>query len=296
MSKPLYHECFYESFDKRLRLFARDYGTHMGAAPEAKAVILMHGLTRNSADFEVLAAHLARRFRVIVPDQRGRGLSQWDSDPTQYQPLVYSQDMWALLAHLGLERVSLIGTSMGGLMSMIMGAMAPQRIRGIVLNDVGPELDPSGLERIAGYVGKGGPVTNWDEAAKACALVNQQAFPEFKHHDWLAFAKRTYVENAQGQPVANYDPMIAVSMQGQDKPTVPPNLWSLWAQLSQIPMVVVRGELSDLLSAETVRKMQKSHPNLKAITVRHRGHAPMLDEGEAITAIDAFMTVQESLS
>ena len=183
----------YASACGRLELFARDYAGP--AASEAPALLLMHGLTRNSADFEPLAAHLAGslggRYRLIVPDQRGRGRSASDPEPANYRPDVYAQDMFALLDHLRIEVAGLIGTSMGGLMAMVMAAMQPERVRAAVLNDIGPELAPEGLQRIARYVGPSEPFAGWDEAAARCASINAEAFPGFAQEQWLAFARRT---------------------------------------------------------------------------------------------------------
>lgn len=278
-----YEDIQYPSADGRLQLYARDY-SHRGV----EAVLCLHGLTRNSADFAGLAGHLSAHFRVIAADQRGRGRSEWDTDKTQYNLGVYVADMFALLDHLELEKVSLIGTSMGGLMSMLMAVTAPERFSRIVLNDVGPELATAGLERIRSYVGKGEPVTDWAGAAEASRLVNADAFPDYGLEDWLAFARRTFHE-VDGRPVPAYDPAIAEGMAPQSEAVVPADLWPVWEKLSGIPILAIRGGLSDLLSAETLERMEASHPRLKTLTLARRGHAPMLDEPEAVAAIDAFL-------
>ncbi|MDC7684616.1 alpha/beta hydrolase [Asticcacaulis sp. BYS171W] len=279
-----YKDVFYLSADKALTLYARDYNPSGG-----DPVLCLHGLTRNSADFQWLAAHLSTEHRVIVADQRGRGRSNWDSEKARYNLLVYAQDMVALLDHLNLPQVTIIGTSMGGLIAMLMAGWVPQRIKAIVLNDVGPKLSPEGLARIRGYVGKGKPITSWLEAAAATQTINAEAFPDYGADDWMAFARRTFTE-IDGVPVPAYDPAIAEGMAPGSEAVAPPELWDLWGKLSAIPILAIRGGRSDLLSAETLQRMSDAHPNFTAVTIANRGHAPMLDEPEAVTAIDAFLT------
>ena len=278
-----YRERRYAAASGGLTLFARDYG---GDGPP---LLLMHGLTRNSADFEPLAAVLAPRWRLVVPDQRGRGLSDSDPAPANYRPDVYVADMFALLDALGIERCGLIGTSMGGLMAMIMGAMQPARISAMVLNDVGPELDPAGLARIAGYVGGGTSFADWDEAAAACAAINASAFPGFGPDDWLAWARRTCREDAEGRVSFAYDPAIARGFEGEGE-VAPTDLWPLWDALSPLPVLAIRGALSDLLAPATVETMATRHSGpFSSIEVSGRGHAPLLDEPAALAAIETFL-------
>lgn len=272
------------SADGRLGLFARIY------PGEEAPLLLMHGLTRNSADFEPLARHLAGHYRLIVPDQRGRGLSTRDSEPENYRPDIYVADMFALLDELGIERVGLIGTSMGGLMAMMMAAMQPQRISAIVLNDIGPKLDPEGLARIQGYVGGGAAFPGWKDAADRCAAINAEAFVDFEDADWMAFARRTCREMPDGTVRFAYDPAIAVSISGDEPATVPPDLWPLWDMLDALPALVLRGALSDLLAPETVAQMGERHRGpFVGVEVPLRGHAPLLDEPAALSAILPFL-------
>jgi pimeloyl-ACP methyl ester carboxylesterase len=285
MSEPAAYRPFrYRSACGRLDLYARVYES------EGPALLLMHGLTRNSADFEPLAMHLADRYRLIVPDQRGRGLSDYDSDPARYRPDVYSADMFTLLDGLRLERVGLIGTSMGGLMAMIMAALQPARVSAMVLNDIGPKIEAEGMMRIQGYVGPSGDAADWNEAATRCAAINASAFPDYQEADWQAFARRTCTQGADGRIRFAYDPAIAASTAGTDPPTVPPDLWSLWDALSGVPTLVLRGASSDLLSADTVAEMRQRYAGpFAAVEVPGRGHAPILDEPAAIVAIDTFL-------
>ena len=282
---PDYRDYWYTSADG-LRLYARDYP---GPGGDALPVLCMHGLSRNSADFAGLADHLAPSRRGIVAEQRGRGRSAWDPTPANYTPLTYVQDMFLLLDELGLERVALIGTSMGGLMSFLMAAQAPQRFPGMVINDIGPEIDPVGLARIQRYVGKNPPVTSWDEAVAKTREINEVAFPDYSDEEWLAFTRNLYVEQ-DGVPVLAYDPAIAEGMADPEETgAVPPDLWPVFEAAAAVPMLVIRGELSDILAADCVTRMGERDPDLESVEVPRVGHAPMLTEPEALRAIDAFL-------
>lgn len=283
---PLYNDHFYKSADGRLTLYARDYAGGEGKTP----LLLMHGLTRNSADFEPLAAHLAGEYRLIVADQRGRGRSDYDSDPANYNPVVYAADMGALLDSLGIDTAIAIGTSMGGLMAMVMTQTMPGRLSAIILNDVGPEVDMAGIRRIQSYVGGGVAAIDWDSAAKQAEATNAVAFPDYGPDEWMAFARRTYRANADAMPVLAYDNAIAAGMNDADLTAVPPNLWPAWDAMADIPVLAIRGAHSDLLSAEILTEMARRHSgDFTPITVPNRGHAPMLDEPAAVQAIVAFL-------
>jgi len=252
-------------------------------------ILCLHGLTRNCSDFGALVSHLAPRYRVVTADQRGRGKSQWDPVAAHYQPTVYAADMFQLLDRLNIARTVLIGTSMGGIMSILMATMQPQRILGIVLNDIGPEVPNAGLQRLRDSLNAGAQIDTWQDAARDAKRRNGLAFPDYTERDWDAFARRIFHENAAGRPVAAYDKAILNGLNEADLSAVPANLWSLWTQLGAIPTLAIRGELSDILSAPTFEKMAASHPMLTAVTVPDRGHAPMLDERAAVSAIDAFL-------
>jgi pimeloyl-ACP methyl ester carboxylesterase len=277
-----YTDYWYESPDG-LRLYARDY-SH--PAPRA-TVLCMHGLTRNSADFEELSEALQKDCRVIAVDQRGRGRSSY-ADAATYNPVVYVNDMFKLLDTLDQARVIAIGTSMGGLMSLIMAAMQPRRLDAVVLNDIGPVIDPAGLDRIRSYVGKVPPVTSWDDAVRQVRTLNMHVFPDWQTEDWSRFTHKLYRENAQGIPELAYDPAIAESIQ-QSADTPPLDLWPAFAALAKIPTLVIRGATSDILARDCVEEMQRRKPDLIAVEVPARGHAPMLDEPVARTAILSFL-------
>lgn len=281
---PAYKELSFPSSDGRLQLYARDY------AADGPAIIMMHGLTRNGADFEGLAAHLAGKYRLVIPDQRGRGRSDNDPIPANYIPTTYCADMIAMITQFGLDRPILIGTSMGGLMAMIMGSMKPDQYRGIIINDIGPEVDQSGLDRIASFVGISASISNWGDAVAYCQRTNGPAFPDYGEEKWLAFAQRLFRENADGIPVLAYDPAISSGLARSNPTAVPPDLWPIWQGLAAIPVLVVRGELSDILSAQTLVRMGQTHPNMRAHNVAGTGHAPMLDEPDALFAVETFLS------
>jgi len=224
---------------------------------------------------------------VLTADLRGRGLSARDPDSSHYQLSTYVQDVWSLLDSRGVQRVLVVGTSLGALIGMAL-ATRPDRIAAVVLNDAGPELDLAGLLRIGSYAGKLPPVSTWAEAAAQTKSVNQVAMPDLTDAQWLDYARRSYRENAAGVPAPDMDPQIAVGF--KSPPTGPLQMWPLYAQIKGVPQLVIRGALSDLLSAATVERMAREKPDLEQVTVANRGHVPLLDEPECLAAIDAFLT------
>ncbi len=266
-------------------MYCREYGAGHRASP---AVLCLPGLTRNCRDFEPLARALASDWRVLTPDLRGRGRSGHDPEWRNYQPLTYVADVLELLAVRGEARVALVGTSLGGLIAMLIAATRPAVLAGVVLNDVGPELDPAGLARIATYVGKLPPVANWDEAAAQARLVNGAALPDYTEADWLRFARAIYREDPGGRPVLDMDPRIGDALRAAPAGAAP-DLWPLYGALAQLPTLAIRGEISDILSAATLARMRELKPDLRAVVVPGRGHAPTLDEPECRAAIRAFL-------
>jgi pimeloyl-ACP methyl ester carboxylesterase len=249
--------------------------------------LCLPGLTRNSRDFAALGAHLSERHEVLAADLRGRGRSAWDQNPAHYQLLTYVQDAWSLLDSRRITRVVALGTSLGALMGMVMAASKPDRVAGVVLNDAGPEIDPAGLRRIAGYAGKLPAVKTWAEAAAQSQSVYGESLPGLSDEEWLAYARRGYRENAEGTPIPDVDPRIAEALKNPAAATA--DLWPLYAQIKAVPMLVIRGALSDILSAATVARMVRESPHVQHITVPDRGHAPLLTEPECLAAIDAFV-------
>lgn len=272
----------YYSSDDGLRLYARDYP---GPALDAPVVLCLPGLTRNSKDFAALAESLNTRYRVICPDLRGRGHSQRDADPSRYRPDRYCVDMLGLLDLLQLPQVSIVGTSLGGLMAVMLAAMQPARIHAIVLNDVGPELDPRGIARIAGYVGKQHGPCSLDEAIARIAAINGEAFPDYTRADWLTMVMNTCIMEGE-QVLLDYDPTIS---QGVANGSAAPNLWPLFQMLGEHPVLAVRGALSDILAPATLAAMAERLPTLQALEIANRGHAPTLDEPAARQAIHDFL-------
>ena len=275
-------EYWFDSHDG-LRLHSRVYA----AAADSPVVLCLHGLMRNGRDFGELAAHLAARYRVIVPDMRGRGFSARDPNFNNYQIPVYLQDVLRLLAGLGAARVSIIGTSMGGLMAMVLGAMQPQLIARIVLNDVGPQVEPAGLERIRGYAGKAAPVGSWPEAVAQLRADYASAWPDLSDARWEQIARLSYRANAQGVPEADADPLIREPLKSSS--AAAPDLWPLWRALGRLPILVIRGAHSDILSVTTLARMQREKPGLEVLSIANRGHAPLLDEPGCVAAIERFL-------
>jgi pimeloyl-ACP methyl ester carboxylesterase len=268
-----------------LKLYARRYETAGAAAP---AVLCLPGLTRNSRDFEALAQHLAPRYRLICPDLRGRGFSARDPVWQNYQPATYLADLSGLISALGLKRFAIVGTSLGGMLAMMLPAALPGSVAGIVLNDIGPEIDPIGAERIRGYAGRLGPVGNWAEAVAQLQAVYGTAWPGLTAHPWQQLARRSYREDASGIPVLDVDPMVGAALRAAaDGPAV--DLWPLYAALRTVPVLAIRGALSDILSEATFARMRREKPDLVALSVANRGHVPLLDEPECVAAIDAFL-------
>jgi pimeloyl-ACP methyl ester carboxylesterase len=277
-----------------LALYARDYPPLL---PETGLpVICLHGLTRNSRDFESVAPRIAALGRrVVAPDMRGRGKSANDPDPAHYVPTVYAQDVLKLMDALQIPRAVFIGTSMGGLIMMVLATMAPERIAASVLNDVGPKLNPAGIARIATYVGRTQPVSSWEEAAEAVRSITGSAYPERLDDDafWLAFARRTFHEREDGLLETDYDPHIALAFADYDEDAPTPDLSPLFAALAQKPMLSVRGAISDLFGEDVVAMMRALKPDMETATIPNIGHAPMLDEPEAWDALLGFLAKVE---
>lgn len=272
-----------------LRLYARDYE---GASGDARLpVICIHGLTRNSADFGALAPEIAATGRrVLAVDVRGRGRSQYAGDPMTYRPDVYAKDILALLEQTGIAKAVFVGTSMGGLITMTLAGAHAKKIAGAVINDVGPEVAPEGLARIAAYAGQPVAVKSWADAAAYVKRNNEVAFPHYEDADWDAFARRAFRKDAAGKPVLDYDPDISAPMKAGGGKALVPNLWPYFRRLTKgRPTLLIRGGASDLLSRGIADKMLKAAPEMAFAEVPNIGHAPMLDEPAAKSAIMGFL-------
>ena len=266
-----------------LRLHFRDYPGDESKPP----ILCLHGLTRNCRDYAEFAERYSPRFRVLALDCRGRAESDYDPIPSRYLPITYAADVIEMLDQLEIPQAIFVGTSLGGLMTMIIAATAPERIAAAIINDVGPDVHPGGIDRILTYLGKDVRFTSWDEAADKIASNYGAAFDRFTHEDWVRMAKRNCREE-NGQIRFDYDMAIAEPFKTAG-PVPQIDLWPLFAALGQKKLLVVRGEKSDLLTAATASKMQAVAPGMKLVTVAGVGHAPELNEPEAVGAIDAFL-------
>jgi pimeloyl-ACP methyl ester carboxylesterase len=267
-----------------LRLHYRDYDGN----PLRPPIICIPGLTRNARDFEGVAARLAGAWRLVCVDLRGRGESAHAKDPATYVPPVYLQDLEALIAELALDRFVLFGTSLGGLMTMLLAAAGNARIAGALLNDIGPVVDSAGLDRIRSYVGRSQSWPTWLHAARFLQEAQGDIYPGWELDQWLVYAKRMCKLNASGRIVFDYDMRIAEPFKAPEGP-VGFDLWPAFRSLAGRPTLVVRGGRSDLLSDATIALMKAEDPDLEAVTVPNVGHAPTLDEPEAQAAIDRLL-------
>lgn len=272
-----------------LRLYARDYAPASG--PARLPVICIHGLTRNSADFDELAPWIAAQGRrVLAVDVRGRGNSAYDPNPANYNLVVYAGDIIKLARDLGIARAVFIGTSMGGLITMTLAVRRIGLIAAAVLNDVGPALSSRGLQRIAGYAGNAKPVASWDDAATYLRGINQVAFPTNTDSDWDKWARRSFAETAPGQLGMRYDPGIAIAVRaGRIKPSSLAARFAFRRLAHKRPTLLIRGALSDLVEPEQVAMMRAAAPMMQYAEVANVGHAPMLTEPQALAALRDFL-------
>jgi pimeloyl-ACP methyl ester carboxylesterase len=280
---------FFEAPDGR-RLAYQDTGQDTGHDPPV--ILCLPGLTRNARDFARLALHLASRYRVLRLDPRGRGLSEWAEDPLAgYTVPVEARDALALLDHLEIPQASIIGTSRGGVLGLIIGATAPVRMSCLVLNDIGPVVEPQGLAGIMGFLGIQPQAVNFEAAAAALKRTMGAAFPDLSPRQWLGFA-RTIYRDEDGRPRLSYDPRLREAVElamhvaaqaGQQ------DLWGIFDALAEVPILSIRGANSDILSAETLTGMARRRPDMAHVTLANRGHVPFLDEPQALTAIDDFL-------
>ena len=273
---------FYKSTDG-LNLYYRDFGTDKPGTP----IICLPGLTRNNRDFEDLANYLSDRRRVITTDLRGRGLSDYDPNWQNYHPLTYVDDVWVLLDRLGIDTVIVIGTSLGGLMAMVMSATNGDRLAGTVMNDVGPDINPVGLARVQKYTGRLDPVSSWEGAVKQTRQIYGEWLPGLDEDEWKRMARRAYREDENGVPRLDMDDRIGEAVREVGPQKGDP--WALFDTLKDKPVTLLWGVLSDILTKDIVDKMVARKPDLNVVPVPNRGHVPLLDEPECLAAIDAFL-------
>ena len=273
-----------------LKLFAREYNA---SASKALPVVCLSGLSRNSADFDVLALALANGAagaprRVLALDYRGRGLSDHDPVWENYNVATEGGDILAVLTALGVAEAVFVGTSRGGINTMALSAYRPAIIKAAVLNDIGPVLEAQGLSRIRSYIGKIPQPTSWADAIDLLKRLNSAHFSGLDAEEWEIFARTTF-EEKQGKVVGRYDVRLMKTLAGLDLESPLPDMWPQFAGLRHAPVLVVRGENSDLLSAATMALMQQRHPNCQTHTVPGQGHAPLLVDAPAISRIAGFI-------
>ena len=252
-------------------------------------MICMPGLTRNARDFEAIAEHVSKSRRVICVDFRGRGESAYAKNPMTYVPLTYAQDMVGLFNEIGLNRYVACGTSLGGIVTMLLAMMNGERLAGAILNDVGPVIEEAGIERIKSYVGQGGNQPTWVHAARAAEDLHGDFFPEWELEDWIRMVKRSHKISKEGRIVADYDSKITEPFKVPEGESGGVDLWPGLQALGDRPTLILRGALSDILSAATADEMVKRLPNASLATIPSIGHAPSLDEPESVKAIDALL-------
>jgi pimeloyl-ACP methyl ester carboxylesterase len=249
------------------------------------AVLCLAGLTRNSSDFNAMLPHL-RDVRLIRLDYRGRGASDFDPDYRNYTMLVEARDVLELLDHLGLAKVAIIGTSRGGLIAMLLASLAKDRLAGVLLNDIGPEIAPVGLEVIMGFLGRRPDYKTHAQAAAELPAA-MPGFDNIPAERWLEEASRRWIQKDDGLHL-RYDPKLRDAMLELSL-TPTPDLWPLFDALEGLPLALLRGANSNLLTAETAAKMQRRRPDMMFAQVADRGHIPFLDEPESLAVIRAFL-------
>ncbi len=278
-------EKYYQSQDG-LNLYYREYGSEGDACP----LLCLSGLTRNSADFHNFAERYSKNRKVYALDYRGRGKSDRDTDYKNYNPQVYLGDIHGFLTTLGIERALFVGTSLGGLMTMVMAGFAKNFVAGAILNDVGPEVDKSGGARILGYVGKDVRYASLEEAAKKQKEQYVGAYPDLSDEDWLGQANTTFTyDEAAKNYCLNYDLNLSKALADQLNSDEPVDLWPFFKALGDIPTLAIRGALSDVLSDTVFMRMKSENPNMETVVLKNRGHVPLLNEPELLPVLDKFI-------
>ena len=272
-----------------LKLHVRAYGPGGG---KNLPVVCLPGLARTSADFHELALALSNDAstprRVIALDYRGRGRSDYDRDPANYNLAVELNDVLTVLTALGIGPAVFVGTSRGGILTMLLASASPAALAGAVLNDIGPVLELQGLSRIKSYVGKMPPPTSYEDAVAILRRLFGAQFPKLTPEDWAAYARRSF-EERNGKLVPSYDPLLAKTLEGIDPERPPAPLWNAFDALAAVPVMVIRGALSDLLSAETVAAMRQRRADLEVMEVPDQGHAPLLTDAASIRRVAGFV-------
>ena len=283
-------EEIYFSARDGLRLHACRYPARTQMRFGRRAVVCLPGLTRNGRDFHDLAVALSTSpygpRDVYTFDYRGRGLSEFDPDWRNYAVPIEMLDVLDFLTVAGLHDAAIIGTSRGGLIALLMAAAQPASFGALILNDIGPVVERIGLTRISAYVGRVPLPGSWAEAAKLVRDLNKRAFPAVSDEEWEDVARQLYNER-KGRPAPGYDPKLSNALSVLDGPM--PELWPQFEAVKRVPLLVIRGENSDILSAATVEEMRRRHPYFASIKVAAQGHAPLLKDAATIAAIREFL-------
>jgi pimeloyl-ACP methyl ester carboxylesterase len=286
MSHPVSH---FITTQDGLKLHVRAYGS---SATSALPVVCLPGLTRTGADFDTLASALAddaeRPRYVLALDYRGRGLSDYDSNPDNYSLPVELADALSVLTALEIGKAIFVGTSRGGLLTMLLGPARPAALAGVVLNDIGPVLEPQGLARIKSYVGRLPQLNSFEEAAESLRELFSPQFPALSANDWMKLAQSMF-RDQDGRIIPDYDPKLAHALRDVDIERPPPALWEQFDALADVPLLIIRGANSDLLSAATVEAMRARRRQCEVLVVPDQGHAPLLTDDETIARIGAFV-------
>ena len=275
-------------------LAARTFDTR---ASDLLPLLCLPGLSRNSRDFirlgRFFSGHLSQPRRVVALDYRGRGASDPDPDWRNYKPLVEAQDVLAATAALGIEKAIIVGTSRGGIIAMLLAALRPSLTAGVVLNDIGPVIEGTGLARIKTYLSAKRTLSTWDEAVAAVRQTGGSHFPALTDDDWQSSAEAAFVETENGL-VPDFDPNLLRTLEGIDFSEKIPVMWPQFAGLAAVPVLAIRGEFSDLLSPRTLAAMAERHPEFEQMTVRGQGHAPLLRDTASLERILSFARRCES--
>jgi len=286
-----WHDLYFTSQDG-LRLHARHYPAPAAArALKRRPLLCLPGLTRNARDFHTLASFLTEAQNpsareVFAVDYRGRGQSEFDPDWQNYTLAREMNDVFDFMTTFGIHDAAVLGTSRGGIIAMLMATMRPTTVGAVVLNDIGPVIEREGLLRIVAYVGRVPLPATWEEAGALVRDLSGKMFPAVPAHEWEAIARQWY-NDLYGRPTHGYDQNLTKAI-GVPSGELP-DLWPQFAALSRVPLLVIRGELSDILSAATVAEMRLRHPNLEALTVHGEGHAPLLRDPATCHAIARFL-------
>jgi pimeloyl-ACP methyl ester carboxylesterase len=289
-----YRDIYFTARDG-LRLYGRHYPAAHHDGVVRRPVLCLAGLTRNSRDFHIAAEALARRQHgardVYTLDYRGRGLSEHDPDWRNYTVPLEMMDVLDFMTVTGTQGASIIGTTRGGLIAMVMGAYQPRSVGPVVLNDIGPVVEQKGLSRISAYVGRIPLPASWAEAGALVSDMGKRSFPAVQPDEWVEVAKQWFNEY-KGRPAPSYDPALSNALSVLDGPI--PQLWPQFEALKRVPVLVLRGERSDILSAATVEEMRRRHPMFSSYVVPEQGHAPLLRDAETIEAIAQFLDATEA--